>query len=174
MFLRMWRFTTIILTALLMGMTFCHVLELSAKMNYDGSLYVTVQNSLYQQFGGPGIGAFMTLGAILTTAVLSFLVRKRRQVFYLTLTATVCLLLAFPVVFYLFTEPANIVFRNSTPESLPTDWMRLREQWEYSHAASFVLHLLAFSALVFSVLIEIPVNRSRIDSLKDCPRDRIA
>jgi hypothetical protein len=45
-----------------------------------------------------------------------------------------------------------------TPETLPADWIGLRDQWEYGHAARAVLQIIALGALVFSVLIEIPTN----------------
>jgi hypothetical protein len=41
-----------------------------------------------------------------------------------------------------------------TPESLPADWMRLRNQWEYTHAARAVLESVALAALVLSMLAE--------------------
>ncbi|WP_315790981.1 DUF1772 domain-containing protein [Fischerella sp. JS2] len=145
-------------------MAFCHTLELPAKMSYDGSLYVTIQNSLYRLFGPPGPGAFIEPGAVLALMVLSFLVRKRRPAFQLTLAATIFWLLAFPVVFFVFTEPVNVVFRSSTPESFPANWMQLRYQWEYSHATRFILQLLGFSALLLSVLLETPTKPSRENS----------
>jgi hypothetical protein len=46
MVLQTWRFITLILAALSMGRAFCHTLELPAKLQYDGSLYLTLQNSL--------------------------------------------------------------------------------------------------------------------------------
>lgn len=58
MFINTWRFITLILTALLMGTTFCHVLELPAKMDYPASLYMTLHRTLYVAlyvaFGPPG------------------------------------------------------------------------------------------------------------------------
>ncbi|GAA6615941.1 methyltransferase family protein [Scytonema sp. NUACC26] len=65
MFLRIWRLLTLILVALFMGLEFAHTLELPDKMQYEGALYVTVQNSLYRYFGAPGLGAFVTVGAVL-------------------------------------------------------------------------------------------------------------
>src|ERR1044072_1262693 len=149
MFLRIWRFITLILVALLMGMTFAHVLELPAKMQYDGALYVTLQKSLYVEWGPANFGGFLEPGAILAVALLTFWVRKRRPAWWLTLAATTCLLLAFPVVFFWLVNPSNVAFRSSTPVSLPVDWMSLRERWEHGHAIRFVLHLAAFSVLVF-------------------------
>ncbi len=44
----------------------------------------------------------------------------------------------------------------SAPESAPGLWMRLRERWEYGHAAGFVIQLLGFAVLVVSVVVETP------------------
>src|SRR6266508_120961 len=59
MILRAWRFITITLTALLMGATFCHVLESPAKMRYPAELYLTLHRTLYVAFGPPNIGVFV-------------------------------------------------------------------------------------------------------------------
>jgi len=48
-----------------------------------------------------------------------------------------------------------------TAETLPADWMRLRDQWEFSHAARTVLQIIALGALVFSILIEVPTYGSK-------------
>lgn len=168
MLLRTWRFATIILTALLMGLEFCHALELPAKLQYDGPLYVRVQNSLYQLFGWPGPGAWVTLGAVLSAAGLAFFVRHRRPAFGLTLAAVACLLAAFPVVYFLFIEPVNAVIEQATPASVPADWEQLRRQWEYAHAANVVLDLAALSALLISVLAETPTEAE-----SGRPRERV-
>ncbi|OUL22613.1 DUF1772 domain-containing protein [Nostoc sp. T09] len=161
MALLIFRFVTLILVALSMGIAFCHTLELPAKMQYDGALYVRIQNSLYVAFGPPNIGALIEVGAILAAIALTILVRKRRPAFPFTLAGTIFLLLAFPVVFFLFTEPANTVIRQATPQSVPANWMQLRSQWEYSHAARFCLQLIGFSLLLLSVLRETPINHTR-------------
>lgn len=36
---------------------------------------------------------------------------------------------------------------------LPANWEELRRQWEYSHASSAALNLIALSALVLSLLV---------------------
>jgi len=41
------RFVTIMLTALSMGAAFAHLLEMPAKRNYDGRLWLRVQQTLY-------------------------------------------------------------------------------------------------------------------------------
>jgi hypothetical protein len=117
---RTWRFITLLLVALTLGLSFAHTLEMPAKLEYDGPLYVTVQQTLYRWWGPPLVGAFLEPSAVLATAVLAFLVRRRRRTFAVTLAATVLLLVAFPVVFLLAVEPANAAFRQATPQAPPT------------------------------------------------------
>jgi Domain of unknown function (DUF1772) len=156
MFLRTWRFITLILVALFMGLEFAHTLEMPAKMQYDGAFYVTIQNSLYQYFGAPGLGAWITVGAVLAAIALTVLVRNRRPAFWWTLAGTLCLVIAFPLIYFLRIEPVNGVIEQATARSVPTNWANLRDQWEYAHAANFIFSLASFSALVISVLVDVP------------------
>lgn len=156
MFLKIWRLITLILVALFMGLEFAHALELPAKMQYDAVLYVSIQNSLYRYFGAPGPGAFITVGAVFCAITLTVLVRKRRPAFWWTLAGTLCLAVAFPLIYFLRIEPVNVVIEQAAVGSVPTDWARLREQWEYAHATNFVFVLAGFSALLLSVLVDAP------------------
>jgi hypothetical protein len=85
---------------------------------------------------------------------LVILVRHRQPALRWTMIALGFMLLAFPILFFAFTEPVNTVFRAATPDAVPANWEQLRRQWEYSHLARFFCHLIAFSALVTSVLVE--------------------
>ena len=160
MILKTLRFITLLLVALWMGLEFSHTLELPPKVQYDGRLYVTIQNTLYQYFGAPGPGAIVTVGALVSAIALLLLVRKRRPAFYWTLIGTLCLAFAFPVVYFWQIEPVNGVFRQATSDTLPANWMQLRQQWEYGHFTNFVLTLFGFSTLLMSVLVETSSNRS--------------
>ena len=51
--LKLFRLAAILLVALLCGLAFAHVLELPAKMQYDATLYITLQKSLYVHWGPP-------------------------------------------------------------------------------------------------------------------------
>lgn len=150
MFVRIWRFMTIILVSLFMGLEFAHTLELPAKMQYDGIFYVTVQNSLYRYFGAPGLGAFVTVGAVLFAFALTVLVRKHRSTFLWTLAGTVCLLIAFPLIYFLRIEPVNVMIEQANAGTIPANWQQLRNQWEYAHATNFVFSFIGFIALLFS------------------------
>jgi hypothetical protein len=46
-------------------------------------------------------------------------------------------------------------------ESVPAGWTQVRNQWEYSHAARFLLQLIGLCALQISILVETPIERSR-------------
>jgi hypothetical protein len=157
MFVKTWRFITIMLTSLSMAMAFCHLLEMPAKMTYDGALWLMLLKTLYRAFGT--IGGFIEVGAVVTAVVLSFLVRRRRPAFGWTLTGAICLIAAHAA-WWIWVAPVNATMAPLTPETLPADWTRLRDQWEYTHAARAVLQIIALGALVFSVLIETPRHRS--------------
>ncbi len=156
MFLRIWQFITIILAALTMGSAYCHVLELPAKMGYDETFYMRLNTSLYWSFGHFA-GFIEAITVFLAAPMLSFLLRKRQPAFQWTLAGTICLALAF-VVFLVFTEPMNRNIFQWLTESIPADWTRIRNQWEYSHLARFVLQLIGLCALQFSVFVETPIK----------------
>ena len=156
------RFAALILTALTLGLSFSHVLEMPAKLAFPPDLYVALQNSLYASFGPLNVGAVVEPGAVLAVLILAYRVRRRRPAFWLTVGTAVCLLLAFPVVFFIFTEPANAVFQAARPAAVPAGFAGYRSQWEYSHAARFVLHLAGFGLLALSVLIRTRAAHSEL------------
>jgi hypothetical protein len=171
MLIRAWRFVTILLTALLMGMTFAHVLEMPAKMQYDPGLYLVLQRSLYVAFGWPYLGAFIELGAVLAAIVLVFLVRKEGLAGSLTLLGAVCLVAGL-VVYFMFIEPANTAMRAMAIQAPPHDWDAWRRQWEYGHAVHFALHLMGFSALLLSALLAHSTVPTSVPPLPDNPAAR--
>ncbi len=78
-----------------------------------------------------------------------FLVRERRA-FRWTLLAAFCLASAHAA-WWLWVAPVNAALVPLTSETLPSDWTRLRDQWEYTHAARALLQIVALAALVFSM-----------------------
>jgi hypothetical protein len=123
-----------------------HLLELPNKIGLSRDDYLTVQ----QIYRGWALLGFVVAGALLSTLVLMIMVRGRRKAFVLTLVAFLCIV-STQVVFWTFTYPANQQTHNWT--ALAQNWMALRAQWEYSHAASAVLNLIALIALILSVLV---------------------
>ncbi len=160
MFLRGWRLLTLLLTALSAGMAYCHLLELSAKMKYSGSLYLMLHRTLYHEFGT--VGGALEVAAAFATVVLTVLVRHRRGAFLLTLAAAVCLAAALAV-FLAFVAPANSAMFRMPLQRPPVEWVRWRDQWEYSHAVRTALTVLGFALLLWSSLRETPTTLKQRD-----------
>ena len=152
--LKLFRFATILLVAPLCGLAFAHVLELSAKMQYDATLYITLQKSLYVQWGPPNIGGMLEPSAIAATGVLAFFLRRSKRGLWLSLGALFALLLAFPIVFFWLVAPANAGFLAATLPSIPPNWTDLRSNWEMGHAIRFALQFAALSLLVLSLILD--------------------
>jgi hypothetical protein len=150
--LRVSRAIAITLVALTMGTSFAHVLEWPAKLHYSGELYLHLQTSLYAYWGPPSITGFVEPAAILSVIFLAVLCHRRPVILRLTLGAAICLLLAFPVVFFWRVAPANATFFQAARTGiLQSNWNAWRIRWETGHAIRFVLHLIAFVLLALSL-----------------------
>lgn len=151
---RSWRLAAILFTALSLAPALAHLLEMPAKLGYDGPLWLTLQQSLY----GPGfgtVGAFCEVGAVVTTVLLAILVRNRGPAFGWTVLGALCVVAAHAS-FWIWIAPVNAVITSLSPEALPANWTELRSQWEYTHAVRAILQIAALAALLFSVLVETP------------------
>ena len=154
------RFLSLLFAALALGTSLAHVLERPAKLQYPAALWITIQHTLYSQFGPPNPMAFVEPAAILAALCLTLLLLRRPRPVRgsdgraAAIAALVCLLLAFPLVYFWLVEPVNVILREVRPAAPPADWMDLRQQWETGHAIRFFLHLLGFSLLVLSALEE--------------------
>ena len=158
MLVRNWRLLTIMLTALSLGPVLGHILELPAKMKYEGGLWLTVSQTLYATFGT--VGAAFEVGAVIATVVLAIIVRQRRPAFGWTIFAAVCVI-ASHAAFWVWLAPVNATIAALTIDTLPSNWEGLRNQWEYTHAARAVLQFIALGALVVSILVETSLIVSR-------------
>lgn len=156
MFLKSWRFLTLLFAALSMAMAFGgHLLQLPPRMSYDAALWRNTQ-SMYALFGPP-IGAIIESGAWVSAVVLAILVRRRRPALRWSVIGALCFVLA-QVAWWLFVFPVNQQMGNWTPETMPPDWMGWRAQWEYTHAVRAFLQIGGLAALLVSVLVETPVH----------------
>ena len=139
------RFMSLLFTALALAPALAHVLELPNKINLSGEDYLTVQ----QIYRGWALLGIVVVGALLSTLVLTIMVRKEPEIFTLTLISFLCIV-GTQVVFWVFTYPVNQKANNWT--LLPENWLELRNQWEYSHATGAGLDLIALLALILSVV----------------------
>jgi amino acid permease len=138
-------FIALFFVAVALGPALAHLLELPNKINLTREEYLTVQ----QIYRGWALLGIVVAGALLSTLVLTVVVRHKRKAFVFALIAFICIV-GTQIVFWTYTYPANQTTNNWT--MLPENWRELRQQWEYSHAASAGLNLLALLAMIFSVL----------------------
>jgi len=139
------RFLSLIFCALALAPAMAHLLELPNKMRLSRDEYLVVQQ-IYRGWALLGVVVF---GALLSTLALAIVVRKRAGEFGPALTAFLCIA-GTQVVFWTFTFPMNQQTANWT--MLPGNWAAMRAQWEYSHAASAILNLIALIAVIISAL----------------------
>ena len=149
------QFTSLLLTALTLSLTFSHLLEMPRKLKYGPELYMAVQHTLYLYFAW--VGAFAEVGAACALLWLLFLVGKQSSAYPLTLIAFVSVTLGLAL-WFLLVSPANHQMAAWSVLPLPANWTVVRRQWEVGHAISAVLDLLGFACLAASVTISRSTN----------------
>lgn len=143
---RVVRFIGFLLLAVTLGASFAHLFALPNKIGLPAEAYLTVQ----QIFRGWILFDLVGIGAICALGILTALLRRRPRVFSMTLAALLSLAAA-QAAFWTLAFPIDQATNGWT--DLPPDWTALRDQWEYTHAAMAGLKLIAFAALVVSVLL---------------------
>ena len=138
-------FLSLVFAALALAPAMAHLLELPNKMPLSHDEYLTVQ----QIYRGWAFLGFVVVGALLSSLALTITVRKEHKAFMFACIALLCIA-GTQVIFWTYTYPANQATHNWT--MLPAHWVELRRQWEYSHATSAVLNLVALVTLIVSVL----------------------
>ena len=139
------RILSVLFTSLALVFGGAHLAELPHKIALSADDYLTVQ----QIYRGWEFAGVVVLGQIVSIAALAYAVRRDHRVFVPTAVALVCAI-GTQVLFWTFNFPANQATDNWA--TLPADWETLRQRWEYAHAASAVLNLVALIALLEALL----------------------
>jgi hypothetical protein len=161
---------SILLVALAMAPALAHLLEFPGKNRLTKDAYLTVQPIYYPGFTiAGGVGEVDGLIAVLAIV---FLTRHGTPAFWLRLLALAAVL-GMQVVFWLFTQPVNKFWLQSTtrggfseaffnvgsgthrvrPDD-PDGWKRMRDRWEYSHLVRAALATLSFLLLVVAAVTQ--------------------
>jgi anthrone oxygenase-like protein len=154
MLLKVIRFVAVMLAALTLGMGFCHLMQLPARMGWDQYLWVgsTVQGGLYNTFGS--VGALINVAAVIALGILAYFVREhRRPGFRLALVAALLFALAL-ILWWVLVYPVNVELAKWVNGPVPSDWTDYRSRWEWGHAVISLLELAGFAALIASVLAD--------------------
>jgi hypothetical protein len=143
------RFLAIFLVALTLAPTGAHLLELPHKIGMPADSYRIVQ-TIYRGWAFAGI---VLIAAVLATLWLTVVQKAAQTGFAPALIAFLCMA-AMLVIFFVFTFPVNQATANWTV--LPGNWEALRSRWEYSHAVSGLLNIVALVAVILSSLARKP------------------
>jgi hypothetical protein len=150
------RFSALLLAALTLGLSFCHLMQLPSRMGWDQDLWVgsTVQGGLYAMFGT--VGAVIDVFAVIALGLLAYLVREHgRPGFRLALAAAVLFALAL-MLWWVLVYPVNVELAKWVDGPVPADWTDYRARWEWGHVVLGGLNLAGFAALIGSVLADTP------------------
>ena len=133
----------LVLTAVALAPSAAHVLELPNKLPLHRDEYLTVQH-LYRGWSRLG---FVVIGALLATLWMAVVADESSE---LPATLAFIAILLTQVVFWIYTYPVNRRTHNWT--EAPDDWERLRDRWEFSHAANALLSFIAFVCVAVAIL----------------------
>ena len=159
------RFASVFFVALSLAPALAHLMELPNKIGLSHDAYLTVQ----QIYRGWQLLGIVVACALVSTLAYAIVARNRAAEFRAALAAFLCIV-ATQVIFWLVTFPVNKTTENWT--TLPAEsWEALRRQWEYSHATSAVIDLIAFVVLVFAVSISRGPGAPRILAFPRDPLD---
>jgi hypothetical protein len=133
----------LVLTAIALVPAAAHVLELPNKLPLARDEYLTVQ----QVYRGWNRIGYVVIAAVAATMWLALIADGASEA---PAVVAFVALLATQVVFWGFTYPVNRRTHDWT--EAPEDWEKLRDRWEFSHAASAVLNFISFICVAVAVL----------------------
>ena len=156
MLLKVTRLVAIMLAALTLGLGFCHLMQLPARMGWDQYLWVgsTVQGGLYNLFGS--VGALIFVATVIVLALLGYFTREHGHPgFRLALAAAILFALAL-VLWWVLVYPVNVELAKWVNGPVPSDWTDYRDRWEWGHAIIALVEMAGFGALIAGVLADTP------------------
>lgn len=148
-----WSLLTVLVMALSLGPSFSHLLEAPPRLTvWSPELWreATVFNGQFYLFavvGGP-----IDVGAVVTGAVLAFLLRGDRPAFGFALAAAL-LYAAALVTWFSVVAPANALLATWEPGPIPQNFEAVRNRWETGHIVMTAIKFAGFAAVVTAVLV---------------------
>lgn len=139
------RFTGLLASSLVFGLTLAHVLQSPGSRGLDGPTWLIVQHTFYGGFAVVG-GAAEIVGLVASggDAMLS----RRRPCGAIAPAFSSLCLFGTLVSYYFGNRPVNAEVAGWTPGTLPADWTSFRQTWEIAHALSALLGAVAFITLL--------------------------
>jgi hypothetical protein len=159
---RFMQILTLLLVAIVMGLSLAHALEFPGKLRLNRETYLAMQRIYYPGFTYAGVAE---PASILAAVILLILQPTGSSGFWLTLVALIALA-AIQAVFWLVTQPVNKFwlagetldpasarfFGTGKTTGASPEWIVLRDRWEYSHLARALLALTAYVLLLIATV----------------------
>lgn len=149
MALKVVRFSTLLLTALVAGMLLAILLiEVYAVRQLSASMYTALEQPKHAIL--TPLFSVVDFGAVLSTILVLFLTRRswRSRAFVFTLAGLVFLAVV-GAISITVNVPINLEIMDWSVENPPADWAETRDRWNLAHAFRTAAALLA---LVFQLL----------------------
>lgn len=150
--LGIWQFINIFLLCLVTGVFWGTWLGLSRSMtSLSTTTFLEVAHAMIGNLGT--IMAILMPAAILSTLpVLYLLSRRRPKAFYTTLVGLMLFVLAL-LITLLVEVPLDLKFAQWTAATLPSDWQRLRDRWEFWHVVRSWVSVFGLALILGAALL---------------------
>ena len=139
------RVTSVLFAALAFVPTGAHLSSMISKMSLPAEDYLASQRA----YDGWNLFAVVIFATLLSTLALCISLYRAGESYVLSLLAFLALA-GTQIIFWIWTFPANKATANWT--MLPEGWEMIRRQWEFSHAGSALLNLVALVLLTVATV----------------------
>jgi hypothetical protein len=152
---------SVVLGAILLVPSGAHLIELPHKLVMGRDAYFTVQ----QIYLGWSLFGLLIGVKILLDIVLGFRLRGEERAASRLAWSSAAVIALGLIVFFVWIQPANVATSNWSVA--PSDWERLRDQWEFGHAAIASLTLLSVALMTSAAVRRLEGSRAERSS-KTC------
>ena len=142
--------------ALNLGLAWAHLVEMGPRRVMNGPEWLTTQQA-HRDFGR--VAGITAPGTFLATLTRVALIRGHPTTARLTSLGAACTA-ATVAIWARFNEPVNREIAAWRADALPAGWRQRRDQWEFAHAASAILHGASLATLVVAALRDAPGGES--------------
>lgn|GEM_PF-1614261 len=143
-----WIFSLFLL-ALVLGVSYSHLLQWVPKETLPANDFLTIHQVLLKQYR-MGIGWMEGIAAIAVCSV-AYLMRQNLRRFVLSLVTLLCLLFMIWI-WAVQINPINVAVNSWSATSLPANWETVRSSWHQFHAIRFALAVVAFGTFTWAAL----------------------
>ncbi len=159
------RFLNIILAALLAGTSFGISIGFN-PVNFSPSTYMELQQNTVRTLYTLLVS--LVVGTTIVTIVSAILQRKNKPVF-ITLMIAAAFFITCILISRFGNKPVQDEMLSWNANSLPVDWVMLRDRWWYLHTMRTVTELIALVLIVWVSIKEATIQL-RISQIEDHPR----